>query len=91
MQPVKGESTIRWQAHDANGDELTHSLFFREFDAEDGGAWTLLKETLETTSHPLDSTALPDWCFGVCRKYWPFQWCRSSRVRRYSRVRSPLV
>ena len=60
MQPANGESTIRWRAHDANGDELTHSLFFRELDAEDEGTWTLLEEGLETTSHPLDSTALPD-------------------------------
>ena len=59
QQPVKGKWTIRWQAHDANGDELRHALFFREFGADDR-QWKQLEADLEATSYPLDSSALPD-------------------------------
>ena len=57
-KPVSGVWTITWQADDANGDRLRHSLHFREFDGDD--EWKVLKEDLEVATYSLDSTALPD-------------------------------
>jgi hypothetical protein len=49
--------TVRWAAHDDNGDELTHSLYLR---GDGETIWRLLKDNLKESVYSLDATAIPD-------------------------------
>jgi sugar lactone lactonase YvrE len=49
--------TVRWAAHDDNGDDLKFSLFIRG-DGEQG--WRLLKDDLTDKAYSFDATLIPD-------------------------------
>jgi hypothetical protein len=49
--------TVRWAAHDDNGDDLKFSLFIRG-DGEQG--WRLLKDELTEKAYSFDATLIPD-------------------------------
>ena len=53
----KGAVTVRWAAHDDNGDDLRFALYYRG--AEDS-AWRLLKDNLTDRYYSFDATLLPD-------------------------------
>ncbi len=53
----KGAVTVRWAAHDDNGDDLRFALYYRG--AEDR-AWRLLKDDLTDRYYTFDATLLPD-------------------------------
>jgi hypothetical protein len=49
--------TVRWAAHDDNGDDLIYSLYLRG----DGEAqWRLLKDQITDKAYSFDSTQIPD-------------------------------
>ena len=49
--------TVRWAAHDDNGDDLRFALYFR---AADEPGWKLLKDNLSDRSYSFDAALLPD-------------------------------
>jgi hypothetical protein len=49
--------TVRWAAHDDNGDDLKFSLYLRG-DGEQG--WRLLKDDLTEKAYSFDATLIPD-------------------------------
>ena len=49
--------TVRWAAHDDNGDELTYSLYLRGDGERD---WRLLKDEISEKAYSFDSTLIPD-------------------------------
>jgi len=49
--------TVRWAAHDDNGDDLKFSLFLQG-DGEKG--WRLLKDDLTEKAYSFDATLIPD-------------------------------
>jgi hypothetical protein len=49
--------TVRWAAHDDNGDELTYSLYLRGDGEHD---WRLLKDSITEKAYSFDSTLIPD-------------------------------
>ncbi|HEX4007451.1 MAG TPA: hypothetical protein VHX60_14845 [Acidobacteriaceae bacterium] len=49
--------TVRWAAHDENGDDLVFSLFYR---GEGERNWQLLKEHVRERFYSFDSALLPD-------------------------------
>jgi hypothetical protein len=49
--------TVRWAAHDDNGDELTYSLYLRGDGEHD---WRLLKDNISEKAYSFDSTLIPD-------------------------------
>jgi hypothetical protein len=49
--------TVRWAAHDDNGDELTYSLFLR---GDGETVWRLLKDKLTDKAYSFDATLIPD-------------------------------
>ncbi len=53
----KGYRTLRWEAQDANDDELTYALAFRP---ESGREWLPMAEELDEDHYAFDETALPD-------------------------------
>ncbi len=53
----KSAVTVRWAAHDDNGDELTYSLYFR---ADNDRDWRLLKDGITEKFHSFDAVLLPD-------------------------------
>lgn len=55
----KSAVTVRWSAHDDNGDDLIYSVFYRgEADKETN--WQLLKDKITDRYYTFDATALPD-------------------------------
>jgi hypothetical protein len=59
LQAVKDRTavTIRWAAHDDNGDELTYSLYLR---GDGETVWRLLKDNLREKAYSIDATQIPD-------------------------------
>ncbi len=53
----KGSITVRWAAHDDNGDELRFSIFYR---GANDGEWRLLKRDLSDRYYSFDASLLPD-------------------------------
>jgi sugar lactone lactonase YvrE len=59
LQAVKDRTaiTVRWAAHDDNGDDLTYSLFLR---GDGEHVWRLLKEGITDKAYSFDAALLPD-------------------------------
>jgi len=59
LQALKDRTavTVRWAAHDDNGDDLKFSLYLRG-DGEQG--WRLLKDDLTEKAYSFDATLIPD-------------------------------
>ena len=59
LQATKDRSavTVRWAAHDADGDKLTYSLYLR---GDGDTAWWLLKKGIEDQAYSFDATQIPD-------------------------------
>jgi hypothetical protein len=53
----KGAVTVRWAAHDDNGDDLTYSVYFR---ADNDKDWRLLKDGITEKYYSFDAVLLPD-------------------------------
>ena len=53
----RGNITVRWAAHDENGDRLTFSIYYR---ADGDSRWLLLKDGISERSYSFDPTLLPD-------------------------------
>ncbi len=53
----KSAATVRWDAHDENGDELTYSVYFRGDGDHD---WRLLKDKVIERYYSFDVALLPD-------------------------------
>jgi hypothetical protein len=49
--------TVRWAAHDDNGDELIYSLYLR---GDGETVWRLLKDKLTEKAYSFDATLIPD-------------------------------
>jgi hypothetical protein len=49
--------TVRWAAHDENGDDLTYSLFLRGDGEHD---WHLLKDGITEKAYSFDAALIPD-------------------------------
>jgi hypothetical protein len=49
--------TVRWSAHDDNGDELTFALYLR---GDGETVWRLLKDQLTDKAYSFDATLIPD-------------------------------
>jgi len=49
--------TVRWAAHDDNGDELTYSLYLR---GDGETVWRLLKDNIRDKAYSFDATMIPD-------------------------------
>jgi hypothetical protein len=49
--------TVRWAAHDDDGDELTYSLFLR---GDGEKVWRLLKDNITEKIYTFDATLIPD-------------------------------
>ncbi|MGO9318941.1 MAG: hypothetical protein ACLPXT_12810 [Terracidiphilus sp.] len=49
--------TVRWAAHDDNGDELIYSLYLR---GDGETVWRLLKDNLRDKAYSFDATQIPD-------------------------------
>jgi hypothetical protein len=56
-QKDKTAITVRWAAHDENGDDLTYSLFLR---GDGEHVWRLLKDDLTDKAYSFDATLIPD-------------------------------
>ncbi len=53
----KGGVTVRWAAHDENGDDLTYSLFLR---GDGESVWRLLKDKITEKAYSFDAALIPD-------------------------------
>ena len=52
----KGAITVRWAAHDDNGDDLSYSLYLR---GDGEHVWRLLKDDLTEKAYSFDATLIP--------------------------------
>ena len=59
IQAVKDKSaiTVRWSAHDDDGDDLTYSLYLR---GDGETVWRLLKDKITDKAYSFDSVLIPD-------------------------------
>jgi hypothetical protein len=59
MPAVKDRTaiTVRWAAHDDNGDDLTYTLYLR---GDGENVWRLLKGDITDKAYSFDSTLIPD-------------------------------
>ena len=53
----RGAITVRWSAHDDNGDELVYSVYLR---GDRETAWRLLKDKIADKAYSFDATLIPD-------------------------------
>jgi WD40 repeat protein len=53
----KGAITVRWAAHDDNGDDLSFALYLR---GDGEHVWRLLKDDLTDKAYSFDATLIPD-------------------------------
>jgi WD40 repeat protein len=58
----KGAITVRWAAHDDNGDDLSFSLYMR---GDGEHVWRLLKDDLTEKAYSFDATLIPDGGFQI--------------------------
>jgi WD40 repeat protein len=61
-QKDKTAVTVRWSAHDDNGDELIFAVYYR---GEGEQNWRLLKEKITDRFYSFDSSLLPDGTYAV--------------------------
>jgi hypothetical protein len=54
--------TVRWAAHDDDGDDLTYSLYLR---GDGERVWRLLKDKITDKAYSFDSTLVPDGGFRI--------------------------
>jgi len=54
--------TVRWAAHDDNGDDLIYALYLR---GEGETAWRLLKDKINDKAYSFDATQVPDGAYQV--------------------------
>ncbi len=59
LQAIKDRTavTVRWAAHDDNGDELTYSLYLR---GDGESVWRLLKDKITEKAYSFDAALIPD-------------------------------
>jgi len=59
LQAIKDRTavTVRWAAHDDDGDDLSYSLYLR---GDGETVWRLLKDQLNDKAYSFDSTMIPD-------------------------------
>jgi hypothetical protein len=59
LQALKDRTsvTVRWAAHDDNGDELVYSIYLR---GDGESVWRLLKDKITEKAYSFDSTLIPD-------------------------------
>jgi hypothetical protein len=59
LQAVKDRTavTVRWAAHDDNGDDLTYSIFLR---GDGETVWRLLKDKITDKAYSFDADLIPD-------------------------------
>jgi len=59
LQAVKDRTavTVRWAAHDDNGDDLTYSIFLR---GDGESVWRLLKDKITEKAYSFDASLIPD-------------------------------
>ena len=59
LQAIKDRTavTVRWAAHDDDGDDLVYSLYLR---GDGETVWRLLKDQLNEKAYSFDSTLIPD-------------------------------
>jgi hypothetical protein len=59
LQAMKDRTaiTVRWAAHDDNGDDLSYALYLR---GDGEHVWRLLKEDLTDKAYSFDATLIPD-------------------------------
>lgn len=59
LQAVKDRTavTVRWAAHDDNGDDLVYSLYLRGDNEKD---WHLLKDNISEKAYSFDAALIPD-------------------------------
>lgn len=59
IQAVKDRTaiTVRWAAHDDNGDKLAYALYLR---GDGETAWRLLKSNIDDEAYSFDATRVPD-------------------------------
>ncbi len=59
LQAIKDKTaiTVRWAAHDDNGDDLVYSLYLR---GDGETVWRLLKDQLTEKAYSFDATLIPD-------------------------------
>jgi len=59
LQALKDRTaiTVRWAAHDDNGDDLTYALYLR---GDGEREWRLLKDDITDKAYSFDSTLVPD-------------------------------
>jgi hypothetical protein len=59
LQAIKDRTavTVRWAAHDDNGDDLTYSLFLR---GDGESVWRLLKADITDKAYSFDAALIPD-------------------------------
>ncbi len=53
----KGAVTVRWSAHDDNGDDLVYAIYFH---ADNDKDWRLLKDNITEKFYSFDAVLLPD-------------------------------
>jgi hypothetical protein len=61
-QKDKTAVTVRWSAHDDNGDDLVFAVYYR---GEGEQNWRLLKEKITDRFYSFDSSLLPDGTYAV--------------------------
>ncbi len=61
-QKDKNAVTVRWSAHDDNGDELVFAVYYRGEGEEN---WRLLKDKITDRFYSFDSSLLPDGTYAV--------------------------
>jgi len=59
LQAIKDRTaiTVRWAAHDDNGDDLTYALYLR---GDGETVWRLLKDQITEKAYSFDATLIPD-------------------------------
>lgn len=61
-QKDKTAVTVRWAAHDENGDDLMFAVFYKDVDETN---WRLLKDRISDKFYSFDSALLPDGTYAV--------------------------
>ncbi len=55
--PERNWATLRWKAHDDNGDQLSYSIYYR---GDDESNWLLLQKNIRDSYASFDVTRIPD-------------------------------
>ncbi len=69
LQAVKDRMaiTVRWAAHDDNGDDLTYALYLR---GDGETVWRLLKDQITEKAYSFDATLIPDGGYAIKVVAW---------------------